>query len=146
MVVTNDEAFYDRLMIMRNHGSKPKYYHSYIGGNFRLDPIQAAAILVKLPYLDKWSQARRNNAHFYNSAFIDTKVKMPAIHSDCISIYNQYVINVPNRDALMAHLKENNIGCEIYYPVPMHFPCICNNVIVTLITKKVISPKLKKQL
>jgi dTDP-4-amino-4,6-dideoxygalactose transaminase len=120
MIVTNNEDFYKHLMIMRNHGSKPKYYHSYVGGNFRLDPIQAAALLVKLPHLDSWSQARRENAAHYNKKFAGTAVKTPYISPDCVSIYNQYCIRVPNRDALLKHLKENDVGCEIYYPVPMH--------------------------
>ena len=120
MVVTNNEKLYKRLMIMRNHGSEPKYYHKYIGGNFRLDPIQAAALLVKLPYLDKWSQARRQNAAYYDKKFAGTIVKTPFINPDCVTIYNQYCIRVPKRDELAAHLKEKNIGCEIYYPVPMH--------------------------
>lgn len=120
MVVTNDKQLYDRLFVMRNHGSKPKYYHKYIGGNFRLDPIQAAALLVKLPHLDEWSAARRRNASYYDKKFAGTVVKTPYISPDCVSIYNQYVIRVPKRDELVKHLHENNIGCEIYYPVPMH--------------------------
>lgn len=120
MVVTNDERLYRRLFIMRNHGMAPKYYHKYVGGNFRLDPIQAAALLVKLPYLDGWSQARRDNAVYYNEKFKETFVQTPFISPDCVSIYNQYVIRVPKRDEIFAHLKEKNIGCEIYYPVPMH--------------------------
>lgn len=120
MIVTNDEQIYERMVIMRNHGSKPKYYHSYVGGNFRLDPIQAAALLVKLPYLDKWSESRRCNAAYYNSKFTGTFVKIPYISPDCVSVYNQYVVRVPNRDELFSHLREKGIGCEIYYPVPMH--------------------------
>ena len=120
MIVTNDEQLYNRAFIMRNHGSKPKYYHSYIGGNFRLDPIQAAALLVKLPHLDEWSEARRRNAAYYNKRFKDSVVKPPYISPDCVTIYNQYVVRVPRRDELKSHLKENSIGCEIYYPVPMH--------------------------
>jgi len=120
MIVTNNKEFYERLFIMRNHGSKPKYYHNYIGGNFRLDPIQAAALSVKLPHLDKWSQARRGNADYYNKKFEGTVVQTPYISPDCVTIYNQYCILVPMRDQLVAHLKKNNIGCEIYYPVPMH--------------------------
>ena len=120
MIVTNDEALYHRLFIMRNHGSEPKYYHKYVGGNFRLDPIQAVALLAKLPYLNEWSQARRKNAAYYNKKFEETSVGTPFIREDCVSIYNQYVICVTNRDTLFEHLKANNIGCEIYYPVPMH--------------------------
>ena len=120
MVVTNDKQLYDRLSIMRNHGSNPKYYHKYVGANFRLDPIQAVALLVKLPHLEKWSQARRQNAAYYDKKFAGTAVKTPQINSDCVSIYNQYVIRVPKRDELIKKLKARNIGCEIYYPVPLH--------------------------
>jgi len=120
MVVTNDEELYNRLALMRNHGSKPKYYHKYIGGNFRLDPIQAAALLVKLPHLDDWSKGRRRNAEYYNEKFAGSLVQTPYISPDCVSIYNQYCIRVPRRDELKAHLQENNIGCEIYYPLPLH--------------------------
>lgn len=120
MIVTNDEQLYNRMIIMRNHGSKPKYFHSYVGGNFRLDPLQAAVLLVKLPHLDSWSQGRRRNAEYYDKKFAGTVVQTPQISSDCVTIYNQYCIRVPRRDEVVAHLKENNIGCEIYYPVPMH--------------------------
>ncbi len=120
MVVTNDEPLFKRLMMMRNHGSEPKYYHKYVGGNFRLDPIQAAALLVKLPHLDDWSEARRRNAAYYNKRFAGTVVQTPWISPDCKTIYNQYCIRVPRRDELVAHLKANKIGCEIYYPVPAH--------------------------
>jgi dTDP-4-amino-4,6-dideoxygalactose transaminase len=120
MVVTNDKQLYDRLSIMRNHGSQPKYYHKYVGGNFRLDPIQAAALLVKLPHLNEWSEARRRNAAYYDKKFAGTPVKTPRISPDCVSIYNQYVVRVPKRDELIKVLKDKNIGCEIYYPVPMH--------------------------
>lgn len=120
MIVTNDDKLYNRLFVIRNHGSKPKYYHKYVGGNFRLDPIQAAALLVKLPHLNDWSQARRRNAAYYDRKFAGTAVKTPYISQDCVSIYNQYVIRVTRRDELIAMLKEKNIGCEVYYPVPMH--------------------------
>jgi len=120
MIVTNDEDLYYRLKIMRNHGANPKYYHKFVGGNFRLDPIQAAVLLVKLPHLEDWSQARRHNAAFYDEKFAGTLVKTPYISPDCVSIYNQYVIRIPKRDELVAHLKEKGIGCAIYYPRPMH--------------------------
>ena len=120
MVVTNDDELHHQLFIMRNHGMEPKYYHKYIGGNFRLDPIQAAALLVKLPHLDKWSQGRRKNAAYYNKKFKGTPVQTPVISDNCVSIYNQYVIRVPRRDELFKHLQANQIGCDIYYPVPLH--------------------------
>jgi dTDP-4-amino-4,6-dideoxygalactose transaminase len=120
MVVTNDERLYNRLKIMRNHGANPKYYHKFVGGNFRLDAIQAAVLLVKLSHLDDWSEARRRNAAFYNEKFSGTVVKTPDVNSVCLSIYNQYVVRVPKRDQLVAYLKEKSIGCEIYYPQPMH--------------------------
>ncbi|MFA5553194.1 MAG: DegT/DnrJ/EryC1/StrS family aminotransferase [Phycisphaerae bacterium] len=128
MIVTNDEKLYKRLFIMRNHGMEPKYYHKFVGGNFRLDPIQAATLLVKLPYLEQWSKARRKNAEYYNKKFKASVVQTPYISPDCVTIYNQYVIRVPKRDEVVEHLKKNNIGCEIYYPVPMHlqqcFKCL----------------------
>lgn len=120
MIVTNDEDYYHQFFIMRNHGAEPKYYHKFVGGNFRLDPIQAAALLVKLPYLDQWSKGRRKNAAYYNRKFEGTEVITPVIQDDCVSIYNQYVIRVSRRDEVIAHLREKNIGCEIYYPVPLH--------------------------
>jgi len=120
MVVTNDEEVYNRIKIMRNHGANPKYYHKLVGGNFRLDPIQAAALLVKLPHLDEWSKARRRNAAYYDKKFTGTDVNTPYISADCMSIYNQYVVRVPRRDDVVADLKKNGIGCAIYYPVPIH--------------------------
>ncbi|MBN1787175.1 MAG: DegT/DnrJ/EryC1/StrS family aminotransferase [Sedimentisphaerales bacterium] len=120
MIVTNDDKIYHMLFIMRNHGSEPKYYHKFVGGNFRLDPIQAAALLVKLPYLEDWSQGRRDNAEYYNKKFSGTSVGIPYIDPNCVTIYNQYVIRVPKRDEVFKKLKEQDIGCEIYYPVPMH--------------------------
>ena len=120
MVVTNDKDLHHQLSIMRNHGMEPKYHHLFVGGNFRLDPIQAAALLVKLPHLEKWSVGRRKNAEYYDKKFKGSVVQTPVISDDCVSIYNQYVVRVPQRDALYQHLQFNNIGCEIYYPVTMH--------------------------
>ncbi len=120
MVVTNDPAVHERLVIMRAHGSKPKYYHKVIGGNFRLDPLQAAILLVKLPHLAAWSEKRRQNAQFYNLAFAGSSVQTPFISPDCVSIFNQYVIRVDHRDEVLAALKQEGIGTEVYYPVPMH--------------------------
>jgi dTDP-4-amino-4,6-dideoxygalactose transaminase len=120
MVVTNDAALSERLMLMRNHGAKPKYYHRIVGGNFRLDAVQAAILLVKLRHLDAWSEARRQNARWYDEAFRGTSVQTPEIKPYCVSIFNQYVIRVQRRAELMEHLKQRGIGCEIYYPMPMH--------------------------
>lgn len=120
MIVTNDEELGKRIALFRNHGAKPKYYHKFVGGNFRLDPIQAAVLLVKLPHLDSYSEARRENAAYYNSLFSGEDVETPYIAPECVSIYNQYVIRVPDRDELLARLKAEEIGTEVYYPVPLH--------------------------
>jgi len=120
MVVTNDGTLHERLVIMRAHGSKPKYYHKFVGGNFRLDPLQAAILLVKLPHLESWSSGRRRNAALYDLAFQGSSITTPWIRPDCISIYNQYVIRTPHRDLVAQALKREGIGVEIYYPVPMH--------------------------
>jgi dTDP-4-amino-4,6-dideoxygalactose transaminase len=120
MVVTNDGALYERLMLMRNHGAKPKYYHQFIGGNFRLDAIQAAILLVKLRYLEEWSEARRANARAYNEAFRGSHAHPPSIRPYNLSVFNQYVIRTQRRDELMHRLKLEGIGCEIYYPLPLH--------------------------
>ncbi|AQT70346.1 UDP-2-acetamido-2-deoxy-3-oxo-D-glucuronate aminotransferase [Anaerohalosphaera lusitana] len=120
MVVTNDEKLYKQLQYLRNHGMEAQYVHKKVGGNFRLDPIQAAALLVKLPHLDEWSQGRRDNAAYYDKKFAGTCVQTPYISPDCKSIFNQYVIRVPKRDALLEHLRASDIGCNIYYPIPLH--------------------------
>ena len=120
MVVTNDQKFHDLLSIMRNHGSQPKYIHKYVGGNFRLDPLQAAVLLVKLPHLNAWSEARRKNAALYDELLAGSGIVTPWISPDCVSIFNQYVIRSERRDDLMNHLKNQGVGTEIYYPLPMH--------------------------
>jgi dTDP-4-amino-4,6-dideoxygalactose transaminase len=120
MCVTNDAALHERLLLMRSHGSKPKYYHKLVGGNFRLDPLQAAVLLVKLPHLEAWSAARRRNASLYDELFAGTSVGMPYIRPDCQSIFNQYSIRVQHRDLVRKALTEATVGTEIYYPVPMH--------------------------
>jgi len=120
MIVTNDEPLYQRLSTMRAHGARPKYYHKYVGGNFRLDPIQAAILLVKLPHLGAWTEARRRHAAYYNERFAGTGIGTPFIAPGFGSIFNQYVIRVEQRDELMRQLKASNLGSEIYYPVPMH--------------------------
>ncbi len=120
LVVCNDEKLAAKIRLMRDHGQNPTYYYHFVGGNFRLDPIQAAALLVKLPHLNEWSQARRKNAEYYNNKFSGTSIVTPYVHSDCTTIYNQYVIRIQNRDEIAAELRKNNIGCAIYYPVPLH--------------------------
>jgi dTDP-4-amino-4,6-dideoxygalactose transaminase len=124
MVTTNSDDFYDKLCILRVHGSHPKYYHKVIGGNFRLDALQAAIVSIKLKYLDNWTKARRENARKYRELFavagLDDLVKLP-IEKENRHIYNQFVISLKEkRDDLRQFLKDAGIGTEIYYPVPMH--------------------------
>lgn len=122
IITTNDKDFAEKLRKLRNHGAAPKYYHSMIGGNFRLDTIQAAALLVKLPHLNSWHEGRRKNAARYDKAFAETDIGTPK--PTCPwehHIYNQYVISVPDRrDELRSYLGEKEIGSEVYYPVPFH--------------------------
>ena len=125
MVVTNDAALAERLRVLRVHGSKPKYYHSFVGGNFRLDAIQAAVLEVKLKHLDTWTTGRQRNAAFYDHALAGAKLGTPApvwksTGDAHYHIYNQYVLRHPQRDKLQAALKAGNIGNEVYYPVPLH--------------------------
>jgi dTDP-4-amino-4,6-dideoxygalactose transaminase len=122
MILANDEQLGERLAVFRQHGSKPKYYHKFVGGNFRLDTLQAAALLVKLKHLDAWSEKRRQNAKQYNELFKDcAAVTTPVIRPYNVSIYNQYVIRVgSHRDELIKFLQANGIGTEIYYPLSMH--------------------------
>ncbi len=124
MCVTNDAQLAERLEILRVHGGKPKYYHALIGGNFRLDELQAAVLNIKLPHLDGWSAARQRNAAYYDRAFaaagLDEALRTPAPASSARHIYNQYVVRARDRDGLRRHLAERGVGTEIYYPVPLH--------------------------
>jgi dTDP-4-amino-4,6-dideoxygalactose transaminase len=124
MCVTNDAALAERLAMLRVHGGKPKYYHALIGGNFRLDELQAAVLNVKLKRLDEWSAARVRNAAYYDGAFrraqLEDAVKTPHASLGVRHIYNQYVIRARDRDGLRAHLEAAGVGTEIYYPVPLH--------------------------
>ena len=123
MVVTNDPARAEKMAILRAHGSKPKYHHKVIGGNFRLDTLQAAIVTAKLRHLDEWTEGRRRNAARYDRLFAEAGLS-PAITQPAVKvtrhIYNQYVIRAQRRDELQKHLKEQGIGTEVYYPVPMH--------------------------
>jgi len=124
MCVANDPALSERLDILRVHGGKPKYYHAFIGGNFRLDELQAAVLNIKLKSLDAWSEGRQRNAAFYDEAFktadLGQAVETPRAASGVRHIYNQYVIRARDRDKLRQHLMASGVGTEIYYPVPLH--------------------------
>jgi dTDP-4-amino-4,6-dideoxygalactose transaminase len=124
LVTTNDDALAHRLRLLRGHGAEPKYFHKIIGGNFRLDAIQAAVLRVKLPHLERWTEGRRQNAGRYRGLFreagLDGVVGLPTEPAGRHHIYNQFVIRAPRRDALRAHLESAGIGTEIYYPVPFH--------------------------
>ena len=128
MVVTSDDGLAERLRLLRNHGAKPKYYHKIVGGNFRLDTIQAAALLVKLRHLDAWHKARQEHADRYRELFrqagLAGAVRLPEVVDSTPGIrshiYNQFVIGTPKRDALREFLTAQGIGTEIYYPVPFH--------------------------
>jgi dTDP-4-amino-4,6-dideoxygalactose transaminase len=112
------------MRILRVHGGEPKYYHSFIGGNFRLDELQAAVLVIKLKHLDDWTRARQTNAAHYDELFraadLSAEVQVPARVPGFRHIFNQYVIRVRQRDDLRAHLAANGVGAEIYYPVPLH--------------------------
>ncbi len=136
MVVSNDINFGERLRKLRNHGADPKYYHALVGGNFRLDPIQATVLRIKLKHLEKWHGGRRKNAARYNKLFseasltLNGQMKIPvAVYEKQAKasgdapnyhIYNQYIIQVEKRDDLIEWLRSRNIGCEIYYPLCLH--------------------------
>jgi dTDP-4-amino-4,6-dideoxygalactose transaminase len=123
-VVANDQALAERIEILRVHGGKPKYYHAFIGGNFRIDEIQSAVLNIKLKHLDAWSAGRQRNARIYDSAFeaadLGKAVETPRAVPGLRHIFNQYVIRVRDRDKLRQHLMAAGVGTEIYYPVPLH--------------------------
>jgi dTDP-4-amino-4,6-dideoxygalactose transaminase len=124
MCVTNDAALAAKLAMLRVHGMEPKYYHQLIGGNFRLDELQAAVLVIKLKHLDAWTRGRQENACFYFGAFeragLKSTITLPAAMSGIRHIYNQFIIRAPKRDALRAHLAAAGVGSEVYYPVPLH--------------------------
>jgi dTDP-4-amino-4,6-dideoxygalactose transaminase len=124
LCTTSDEELAERLRVLRVHGGKPKYFHALIGGNFRIDELQAAVLRVKLKYLDGWTEGRQRNAAYYDAAFagagLGAKLRTPHAVAGYRHIFNQYVVRVQNRDALRARLTERGIGSEIYYPVPLH--------------------------
>jgi dTDP-4-amino-4,6-dideoxygalactose transaminase len=131
MVTCHDPALAERLKLLRSHGAKPKYYHREVGGNFRLDALQAAILRVKLKYLDGWTAARQRNAANYRRLFAEAGLARPDLESgpgvvlpleapQRRHIYNQFVIRARRRDELMRYLKERGIGSEVYYPRPLH--------------------------
>lgn len=121
MMVCQDDVLFDTLMKLRTHGSRKTYYHEIVGYNSRLDTLQAAVLLAKLPHLEKWSARRRENAAFYNEAFAGVDgITTPFVEAANTSIYNQYTIRTSKRDGLQAHLKEKGIGHAVYYPMPLH--------------------------
>lgn len=134
MVLTRDPERAAHLTRLRNHGMDPKYYHAEVGGNFRLDALQAAVVQTKLSYLDEWTEARQSNARRYDRLFHEAGLSPDLItlpwhpHGDdraqeeagCRHVFNQYVIRVPKRDDLRKHLTEAGVGCEVYYPMPLH--------------------------
>jgi dTDP-4-amino-4,6-dideoxygalactose transaminase len=123
MCVTSDPSLAEKMRILRVHGGEPKYYHSVIGGNFRLDELQAAVLVVKLGHLDEWTAARQRNAEHYDrllaAADLGARARPPRIVRGR-HIFNQYVIRAERRDELRAHLGRNGVGTEIYYPVSLH--------------------------
>ncbi len=145
MVVTNNDHLAEKLRILRVHGGMPKYYHRVIGGNFRLDSLQAAILLVKIKYLDGWTKKRQENANYYRKLFHDAGLvieRAGCLENGCQDsancelkgkrgiilpkevmnrhIYNQFIIRLEGRDDLREFLKRRNIGTEVYYPVPLH--------------------------
>jgi dTDP-4-amino-4,6-dideoxygalactose transaminase len=124
LCTTDDAALAERMRVLRVHGGQPKYFHALIGGNFRIDELQAAVLSVKLKYLDAWTEGRQRNAAFYDEAFAGGsfagRLAPPKRLARGRHIYNQYVVRVERRDALRAFLSEREIGTEIYYPVPLH--------------------------
>jgi dTDP-4-amino-4,6-dideoxygalactose transaminase len=126
MVVTSDPDWAAYMASLRVHGMNPKYYHKYLGWNARIDEVQAAILRIKLPHLDRWTQGRQEAAKRYDALIEDyalsTVMEPPVVLNNRRHVFNQYVVRVAHgqRDALMAHLKRKQIGCDIYYPIPLH--------------------------
>ncbi|MSO50078.1 MAG: DegT/DnrJ/EryC1/StrS family aminotransferase [Acidobacteria bacterium] len=123
LVTTQDPAFAAEIRLLRGHGAERRYYHDRVGGNFRLDELQAVILRVKAPHLSEWTAARRRNADRYRALFQAhglSQVVLPVELAGAFHIYNQFVIRLPQRDAVKDHLQAQGIGCEVYYPVPFH--------------------------
>jgi dTDP-4-amino-4,6-dideoxygalactose transaminase len=123
-ITTSDAALAHEIRLLRNHGAEPKYFHKRIGGNFRLDALQAAVLRVKLPHLERWTSMRQANAGRYDALFrgraLTDRLTLPSAPAGRRHIYNQYVVRVPERDRVRQALADRGIGTEIYYPVPFH--------------------------
>jgi dTDP-4-amino-4,6-dideoxygalactose transaminase len=124
MCTTQDPELAEHMRVLRVHGGQPKYYHAFIGGNFRIDEIQAAVLGIKLKYLDLWTAGRQRNAEFYAAAFsragLGARIIVPHASAGYRHIWNQYVVRAERRDELRRFLGERGVGSEIYYPVPLH--------------------------
>ena len=120
MVLTNDPDLEARVRMLRDHGQKPRYYHSTVGYNSRLDALQAVVLRAKLKHLDDWNARRASHAAFYDETFSGSSIRVPARVDWSTHTYHQYSIRVEDRDALAEHLKANEVGCAFYYPVPLH--------------------------
>jgi dTDP-4-amino-4,6-dideoxygalactose transaminase len=127
LLITNDDALAERATLLRTHGSKPKYYHKFVGANFRMDPLQCGLLRVKLPHYNSYTQRRQANAAYYTEQLsklpgVGSKLILPKAEKDRGHIWNQYTLRVTGgrRDSLKNHLADKKIGTEIYYPVPMH--------------------------
>jgi len=121
LITTNDDDLARKIKSLRVHGSEKQYFHSRVGINGRLDALQAAVISAKLPFLDSWTEGRRKNATQYDKFFAsNSAVSVPVRRENCFHIFNQYVITVEKRDELKKYLTEKEIGCAIYYPIPLH--------------------------
>ncbi len=128
LMVTQDDRLAERLRRLRLHGGAKQYHHDEVGTNSRLDTLQAAVLLAKLPYLLGWSQGRRRIAQRYNAAFAGhPSIRPPTTDPANEHIFHQYTIRVPRRDELLAHLKAAGIGCAVYYPIGLHLqPCFAD--------------------
>ncbi len=121
MCLTNSDELASKLFMLRVHGENPQYYHKWVGLNSRLDTIQAAVLLVKLRSLSGWSDARRKNAEYYFEKLRDVpQIKLPIIHEKAETIFHQFTLLAENRDELLEFLRSKNIGCAVYYPLPLH--------------------------
>ncbi len=128
LVTTRDAALARKMRAIRQHGGEVKYHHDSVGGNFRLDALQAAILRVKLPHLNAWTHARQRNAERYDVMFTEARltdiIRLPVRAPDSTHIFHQYVIRTPERDRLRAFLQDRGVGTEVYYPVPLHLqPC-----------------------